>query len=101
MPVVARRLCAVCSAFATRRSRCEAHQPEYRGSSTQQGYGAAWRRLRAAFLMANPDCYCGALATEVDHVKPRSQGGTDALENLQALCKPHHSAKTARQGRWG
>ena len=101
MASAARHLCAVCPAFAVKGSRCAAHQPAYRGSSTRQGYGASWRRLRARFLMANPLCRkCRAAATEVDHIKPRSRGGTDALENLQALCKPHHSRKTAKEVGW-
>ncbi|MEW6862414.1 HNH endonuclease signature motif containing protein [Trueperella pyogenes] len=41
-------------------------------------------------------------AAEVDHILPLDRGGTHDEENLQALCKPCHSAKTARQdGRWG
>lgn len=41
-------------------------------------------------------------ATDVDHIMPKSQGGTDDWDNLQALCKSHHSEKTAREdGRWG
>lgn len=40
---------------------------------------------------------CGQAATEVDHIVPRRKGGTDSLDNLQSLCKPHHSAKTQRE----
>jgi 5-methylcytosine-specific restriction enzyme A len=36
-------------------------------------------------------------ATEVDHIIPKAQGGLDEESNLQSLCKPHHSAKTARE----
>lgn len=36
-------------------------------------------------------------ATEVDHIIPRSKGGTDIWENLQALCKSCHSKKTRRE----
>ena len=36
-------------------------------------------------------------ATEVDHILPIEDGGAMYDEaNLQALCKPHHSRKTAR-----
>ncbi|MFW6070450.1 MAG: HNH endonuclease [bacterium] len=74
-----------------------------RGSSTQQGYGARWRKIRRRQLAREPLCrHCqkeGRVteATEVDHIKPRSQGGTDADENLQSLCKAHHSRKTAHE----
>lgn len=33
-------------------------------------------------------------AQEVDHVIPLAKGGTDAPENLQAICIPCHRAKT-------
>ena len=54
------------------------------------------------FLAANPVCvdpfgeHDGQIvaASEVDHILPRSRGGTDAWHNLQALCKPCHSKKT-------
>ena len=95
--------------------RCELHakqeQHQYdqeRGSSSQRGYGARWRRLRKLFLASNPLCvdcleeHIIRSATEVDHILPKSQGGADDWDNLQALCKSHHSQKTARKdGRWG
>jgi DNA modification methylase len=67
-----------------------------RGSSTAQGYGADWRKLRARVLREEPDCRrCGAHATDVDHIVPRRQGGTNDRTNLQALCKQCHSYFTA------
>jgi 5-methylcytosine-specific restriction enzyme A len=36
-------------------------------------------------------------ATEVDHIHPKRAGGPEAFDNLQPLCKPCHSAKTARE----
>jgi 5-methylcytosine-specific restriction protein A len=54
--------------------------------------------IRDAFLKARPFCeLCGAPSTDVDHRVPRRRGGTDHWANLQALCHPHHSAKTARE----
>ena len=89
---------------------CPEHQAEHdrlfdgdRGNSNDRGYGAVWRRLRAAQLLREPLCkHCEdeglvAPATEVDHVIPKAQGGVDEETNLQSLCKPHHSAKTARE----
>ena len=40
---------------------------------------------------------CTERATDVDHIIPASQGGTDELDNLRALCRWHHERKTARE----
>lgn len=78
-----------------------------RGTAAERGYDARWRRLRMMFLRANPICVeCwrhGRVtpATEVHHIVPRSKGGTDDWDNLEALCKECHSRKTAAEGRWG
>ena len=34
-------------------------------------------------------------ATEVDHIKPKAKGGTDASDNLQAICRDCHEAKSS------
>ena len=36
-------------------------------------------------------------ATEVDHIVPVAQGGTDDLTNLEAICTSCHREKTARE----
>ncbi|HLF78549.1 MAG TPA: DNA methyltransferase [Dehalococcoidia bacterium] len=67
-----------------------------RGSSTQQGYGSGWRKLRRQVLREEPDCRrCGAPSTDADHITPRRQGGSDDRANLQALCHSCHSKYTA------
>ena len=38
-------------------------------------------------------------ATEVDHIKRKEDGGTDAIDNLQSLCGPCHATKTAKEGK--
>lgn len=62
---------------------------------------ARWRRARAAFLRLHPVCSwpaCGQRSTVVDHIVPRSRGGsTWDRTNWQALCKPHHDEKTRRE----
>lgn len=94
---------------------CEKHQKQavgwFRtslGSSTARGYGGRWRWLRKHVLERDLYLCCeckkrGRLtsATEVDHVVPKYQGGTDDSDNLQSLCKECHKTKTAREGRGG
>jgi 5-methylcytosine-specific restriction protein A len=45
---------------------------------------------------------CGKLATDVDHILARRDGGTDQWDNLRAFCHPHHSQRTAadQPGGW-
>ena len=75
-------------------------QPADRPSSSAQGYGGDWRRLRARFLTYHPTCEeCGAPASDVDHVIPKRAGGPDEWHNLQALCHSCHSLKTNRERR--
>ena len=38
--------------------------------------------------------YCGAKATEIDHVIPRSSGGTNSVHNLVASCKACNQMKS-------
>jgi 5-methylcytosine-specific restriction endonuclease McrA len=69
-----------------------------RPNSSQRGYGSTWRRLRAAFIKANPLCAtpgCGRPSSHADHVVPRSRGGQDVWSNLQPLCPSCHARKTA------
>jgi len=67
-------------------------------------YGAAWRKASAACLKRdNWRCQlrlpgCQGAASHADHKTPVSQGGTDDLANLQAVCKSCHAIKTAREG---
>ena len=98
-------------------SRCEPHRRrerrEYeagRGSSAARGYGPRWREAREKFLAARRFCeLCSrpdrpVTATEVDHRKPHrgDRGLFWDANNWQALRRPCHSRKTAREdGRWG
>ncbi|MCA1572722.1 MAG: hypothetical protein LC798_20990, partial [Chloroflexi bacterium] len=46
-----------CPALVPGKGRCPAHgKPDLRPSTTQQGYGAAWRRVRDPFIAAHPTC---------------------------------------------
>lgn len=65
--------------------------------------GRPWRRKRDAVLVRDKYLCQPCLAqgryteaTEVDHIVTRANGGTDAWDNLQAICTDCHKAKTAR-----
>jgi 5-methylcytosine-specific restriction protein A len=72
--------------------------PDDRASAAARGYGHRWRKLRRLKLNDHPMCEwtgCDRAATDVDHIRPRAQGGDDSFANLQSLCHSHHSQKTA------
>lgn len=87
--------------------RCRIHNNEQRrkrGSNkrrTKDSFysGRRWRRVRLMKLARDPLCEeCGAAATDVDHVQPRTQGGADYdLANLSSLCHGCHSQKTNKE----
>ncbi len=65
---------------------------------------ADWSTIRSRVLVLDGqrcqirfDDICIGHATEVDHVIPAAQGGTDAPANLQAACRPCHARKTAKE----
>lgn len=100
MPVRPPRVCNKCRKTVPARQRCpctpawNSNRNDYTGSGSTR----RWRTTRAAKLDADPLCEwrrCRRLATEVDHIKPVSQGG-DRYDwaNLQSLCHPHHELKT-------
>lgn len=79
-----------------------------RDPAAKKRYGRAWKRIRDRYINAHPLCeQCKkngtlTLAEEVHHIKPLSQGGSNADDNLISLCKSCHSKITAREGRrWG
>lgn len=69
--------------------------------STQRQRGRAWMERRARWFRKHPLCVkCNALgrvsaATQLDHITPLIDGGSDDDENLQGLCDDCHKAKTA------
>jgi len=73
-------------------------------SAAARGYGSAWKRLRAKVIERAmgvcEECMAWSRVTpgtEVDHIKPKAQGGSDSLDNLQLLCESCHRIKTARE----
>lgn len=101
-----------CPHRATHNGRCVEHavlQTQYtrpdRGTTTEQGYGWEWQKLREAYLRDNTHCVVclaeGKLtaARVVDHIVPLRQGGSNDVSNLQALCDQCHNKKRQREGR--
>lgn len=64
-------------------------------STTARGYGWRWQKLSAEVLRRDRNIcrYCGAHATTVDHIVPKTRGGTDAWDNLAACCRRCNGSK--------
>jgi len=77
-----------------------------RGTATQRGYNAHWRRVRAAVLADEPLC---RRCREAGRVTPAAEvhhrdGNAHNLarDNLEPLCRSCHSRESATSGqRWG
>ena len=72
-------------------------------SSNTKLYGVKYQqgplyqqKLRSfIFNRSNGKCvYCGAKATEIDHVVPKANGGTDSTYNLVASCRACNKKKS-------
>ena len=72
-------------------------------SSNTKIYGVAYQqgplyqnKLRSfIFNRSNNKCvYCGAKATEIDHIVPRTKGGTNSVHNLVASCRACNQMKS-------
>lgn len=67
--------------------RCDVH----RQSTAQRGYGREWQRARRAGLEAACERCASTFDLTVDHIVPRSLGGSDAPSNLRTLCRSCHA----------
>lgn len=70
----------------------------------QRGYGAAWDKIRKRILardkhLCQPCKRSGRLTpgNQVDHIRPKAQGGTDDEGNLEVSCLACHTEKTIRE----
>ena len=109
MPNSAHRPCTHtgCSELSTT-GKCDKHKHDGWNrhqagrTSTERGYGTAWRKLRAK-VMKRDNYLCQVClpqmtkAKEVDHITNKAKGGTDDMDNLQAICIGCHRAKTANE----
>ena len=112
MPIAARHPCASTSCKAVVHTKyCTTHQhlqtkynSEYsrvtRGTTTEQGYGTTWQKVRLEHLSKHPLCVaCGLrgidrAANQVHHKVSLRQGGSNEDDNLMSLCKSCHSRIT-------
>lgn len=113
MPNAAKRICSLHRLIHDGKCpKCKASGPQqHKGTSNNRSgdpfYSSKrWKRLRIAFLRANPLCQCedclrtGAVtaADRVDHIKPRCDYPELELEwdNLRSMSEAHHNRHTAR-----
>lgn len=56
--------------------------------SKHSSSGKEWQKVRAAVLERDEHIcgYCGAHATQVDHIISKAHNGTDDMHNLVAAC---------------
>ena len=106
----------MCKRYSTDGSSyCDKHKPKKKtgwdkhrakngNSRHKAGYGSDWDKIRKAVLIR--DRYlcqtCLRLsvmreAKQVDHMVPKSLGGTNESANLEAICYPCHKIKTNRE----
>ncbi len=92
-----------CDDHADKRSNWN-KRPQRTGSTTERGYGHAWRLLREKVLRRDNylcvNCMVNGYiveATDVDHIVSKERGGSDDINNLQSLCSPCHNEKTAKE----
>jgi len=111
MPARIPKACRVAGCRHTTTERhgyCIAHadkaKPFSRGSAGKGRGGRRWRQLREQVKQRDKGLcqQClkeGKIKTGgfCDHIVPKSEGGTDALSNLQMLCKSCHDSKTHQE----
>lgn len=78
-----------------------------RPTAHQRGYCTPqWQKTRLAVIARDEGLcqFCGCVVAgprqaQVDHIIPKVDGGSDAMENLRLLCLACHSRRTAMDNR--
>jgi 5-methylcytosine-specific restriction endonuclease McrA len=97
MPLVRGCRNRYCPEYAGPDGWCDAHRPAPFYTSPELPPG--WPAIRATQLAAFPLCHeCGAVATEVHHVRGRRGG--HGPDNLWSLCGSCHATITHREAGW-
>jgi hypothetical protein len=71
-------------------------QPEVTGTEYQQGTLASYEVRQYVLAKVGRTCaYCGATGVplQIDHIVPKSRGGSDRVSNLALACRPCNQAK--------
>jgi 5-methylcytosine-specific restriction enzyme A len=102
------RACSDGGMAASGSSRCRVHGRKAwatKPPANRYAYGGDWPERRVRVL--ERDGYacqlryadiCVGRASQVDHIVQPEAGGTNALENLRAVCRRCHARRTGRQG---
>jgi len=83
-----------------RKGRCAAHLHAQQQRHNAQFGGWSWAETRKRIIARDGGCVMPAPhegALKVDHIVPRSLGGSSEDANLRTLCKAHHDVVTAKQ----
>jgi 5-methylcytosine-specific restriction protein A len=97
MPILRPCRTPYCAEYAQADGWCARHwQPPYGADPLPMSPN--WPAIRRFVLERDRQrCQlCGVHGTHVDHIKPRSAGGSDHPSNLQTLCVPCHRRETGR-----
>jgi 5-methylcytosine-specific restriction protein A len=85
--------------------RCGRPAWKQKPPANRYAYGGDWKeRVRRVLARDGYQCQlrypdiCIGRATQVDHIVQPEAGGTNALENLRAVCRRCHARRTGRQG---
>ena len=89
-----------CTEIVIGANYCDEHKrPAWQGSTRATQKPPGWQKLRLSVMLRDSKTcvYCGAQATEIDHVIPVSRGGSHSLSNLVASCTPCNQTKNHKQ----